>query len=62
MADLLSRWTCSPNDFSKLLSQVQDPVWVPVNQSLLDIDPELYMLLLLRSYPQQGPNVCMCIC
>ena len=41
VADLLSHWTGSPNYFSKLLSQVQDPVWVPVNQSLLDIDPEL---------------------
>ena len=41
VADLLSRWTGSPNDISKLLSQVQDPVWVPVNVNLLDIDPEL---------------------
>ena len=41
VADLLSRWTGSPNDISKLLSQVQDPVLVPVNVSLLDIDPEL---------------------
>ena len=41
VADLRSRWTGSPSDFSKLLSQVQDPVWVPVNDNLLDIDPEL---------------------
>ena len=41
VADLLSRWTGSPNDFSKLLSQVQEPVRVPVNVKLLDIDPEL---------------------
>ena len=41
VADLFSRWTGSPSDFSKLLSQVQDPVWVPVSDNLLDIDPEL---------------------
>ena len=37
VADLLSLWTDSPSDFSKLLSQVQDPV----NDNLLDRDPEL---------------------
>ena len=41
LADLLSRWTGSPNDFSKLLPQVQGPVWVIVNVNLLDIDTEL---------------------
>ena len=41
VADLLSRWTGSPADVSKLLSRVQDPVWVPVNVTLLDIDPEM---------------------
>ena len=35
VADLLSCWTGSPSDFSKLLSQVEDPVWVPVNVNLL---------------------------
>ena len=41
VADLLSRWIGSPSDFSKLLSHIQDPVWVSVNEKLLDIDPEL---------------------
>ena len=41
VADLHSRWTGSSKDVSQLLSQVQDPVWVPVNIKLLDIDPEL---------------------
>ena len=41
VADLLSRWTGSPTDFSQLLSQFQDPVWVPVSATLLDIDPEM---------------------
>ena len=41
VADQLSHWTGSPNDISKLLSQVQDPIWVPVNIKLLDIDHEL---------------------
>ena len=41
VADLLSRWTVSSKDFSKLLSQVLDSVWVPVDIRLLDIDPEL---------------------
>ena len=41
VADLLSHWTGSPSDFSQLLSQVQDPVWVQVSATLLDIDPEM---------------------
>ena len=41
MADLLCRWTGSVKDMSQLLSQVQDPVWVPADISLLDIDTEL---------------------
>ena len=41
MTDLLSRWTGSSKDISQLLTQVQDPVWVPVDVKLLDIDPEL---------------------
>ena len=41
VADLLSHWKGSPCDISKLLSQIQDPVWVPVSIKLLDIDPEL---------------------
>ena len=41
VADFLSRWTGSTQDVMKLLSQVQDPVWVPVNSTLLHIDAEL---------------------
>ena len=41
VADLLSRWTGSPQDVSKLLLQVQNPVWVPVDIQLLDIHVEL---------------------
>ena len=41
VADLLSRWTDSPQDVGKLLSQVHNPVWVPVDIQLLDIDVEL---------------------
>ena len=41
VADLLSRWTGSTQDVKKLLSQVQDPVWVPVDSSFVQIDAEL---------------------
>ena len=41
VSDLLSRWTGSSKDISQLLSQVQNPVWVPVDSKLFDIDPEL---------------------
>ena len=41
VADLLSGWTGSSKDISQLLPQVQDPLWVPVDIKLLDIDPEL---------------------
>ena len=41
VADLLSRCSGSTQDVVKLLSQVQDPVWVPVDSRLLHIDAEL---------------------
>ena len=40
-ADLLSRWTGSGKDSLKLKMYVQDPIWIPVDISFLDIDPEL---------------------
>ena len=39
VTDLLSRWTGS--DVNELHLYVQDPVWIPVNRRLLEIDPEL---------------------
>ena len=41
VADLLSRWTGSHKDVSELYASVQDPIWVPVDLKMLDIDPEL---------------------
>ena len=41
MADLLSHWTGSGSDVNELQSYIQDPVWIPVDRRLLEIDPEL---------------------
>ena len=41
VADLLSRWTGSGKDSLELEMYVQDPIWISVDISLLDIDPEL---------------------
>ena len=41
VADLLSRWTGSHRDVTELYVHVQDPIWIPVDMRLLDIDPEL---------------------
>ena len=41
VADLLSRWTGSGKDSLELKMYVQDPIWIPVDISLLDIDPKL---------------------
>ena len=41
VADPLSRWTGSGKDSLELEMYVQDPIWIPVDISLLDIDPEL---------------------
>ena len=38
VVDLLSRWTGSQKDFTQLHVHVQDPIWIPVNIKLLDID------------------------
>ena len=41
MADLLSHWAGSHKDVTELHVHVQDPIWIPVDMKLLDIDPEL---------------------
>ena len=41
VADLLSRWTGSHKDVNELCQNVSDPIWVPVDLKMLDIDPEL---------------------
>ena len=41
VADLLSRWTGTQNNFTELYKYIQDPMWIPVDRVLLDIDPEL---------------------
>ena len=41
LADLLSRWTGSHKDVTELYASVQDPIWIPVDLKMLDIDPEL---------------------
>ena len=41
VADLLSRWTGSHKDVNELCHNVSDPIWVPVDLKMLDIDPEL---------------------
>ena len=39
--DLLSSWTGTQNNFTELYRYIQDPVWIPVDKVLLEIDPEL---------------------
>ena len=41
VADLLPRWTGSGKDSLELKTYVQDPIWIPVDMSFLDIDLEL---------------------
>ena len=41
MTDLLSRWTGSHKYLIKWHVHVQDPILVPVDIKLLEIDPEL---------------------
>ena len=41
VADLLSRWTGSGKDSLELKVYIPDPVWIPVDVNLLEIDPEL---------------------
>ena len=40
-ADLLSRWTNSVKDVIELNELVKNPVWIPVNTDLLDLDNRL---------------------
>ena len=41
VADLLSRWTGTQNNFTELYKYIEDPVWIPVDKVLLELDPEL---------------------
>ena len=41
VADLLSRWTGTQNSFAELYKYIQDPMWIPVDKVLLELDPEL---------------------
>ena len=40
-ADLLSRWTASMNDVTKLNELVSSPIWVPTSMSQLELDDSL---------------------
>ena len=37
----LTRWAGSCSDFNELHLYVQDPVWIPVDRRLLEMDQEL---------------------
>ena len=41
LADTLSRWQGSVDQVQFLHSQICDPVWLPVSENLLDLDPYL---------------------
>ena len=40
-ADMLSRWGQLKNPFQQLSTIVQDPIWVPIQSSLLHIDLDI---------------------
>ena len=41
VADLLSRWSTSPQDWSVLRLHIPEPIWLQVNEGMLSFDPEL---------------------
>ena len=41
LADILSRWQGSLDQVQFLHSKIPDPVWLPVSESLLELDPYL---------------------
>ena len=38
VADLLSRWGNTPQNWAQLLRHVNNPVWLPVQLSMLNVD------------------------
>ena len=41
VADVLSRWQGTIDQFNLLYHHIQRPVWLPVSQDMLELDPEL---------------------
>ena len=40
-ADVLSRWQGTIDQFNLLYTHIQRPIWLPVSQDMLELDPEM---------------------